>query len=82
MLRIKNVSLTNLVAGADVVPEFIQDAMVPERMAEALIPLMDLESEGRAKQVAGLSTILGSLGQPGASARVADIGLALMDARA
>jgi lipid-A-disaccharide synthase len=82
LLRIQHVSLTNLVAEEEVVPEFIQDAMIPEHMADHLIPLMDLDSEARSVQVAGLSKIRGRLGEPGASVRVAELGIQLMRSRA
>jgi len=81
MLRVKNVSLTNLVAGADVVPELLQYAAVPERMAELLVPLFDDASSAYRSQIDGLSRIRGLLGTPGASERVAELGIGLLEAR-
>jgi lipid-A-disaccharide synthase len=81
VLKIEHVSLTNLVAGEEVVPEFIQEAMIPEHLAERLIPLLDLGSAARQRQVIGLAKIRSLLGSPGASARVAELGLRLMEAR-
>jgi len=82
ILRVKNVSLPNLVAGADIVPELLQDDAVPERLAELLVPLLDDASPEYQKQLAGLSKIEGLLGTPGASERVAEIGIGLLQARA
>jgi lipid-A-disaccharide synthase len=81
MLRVKNVSLTNLVAGADVVPELLQYAAVPERMAELLVPLFDDASSAYRSQIDGLSRIRSLLGTPGASERVAELGIGLLEAR-
>jgi lipid-A-disaccharide synthase len=82
ILRVKNVSLPNLVAGADIVPELLQDEAVPERLAELLAPLLDDSSPEYEKQIAGLSKIEGLLGTAGASERVAEIGIGLLQARA
>ena len=82
VLRVKNVSLANLVAGADIVPELLQDDAVPEGLAEALSPLLDDESPEHRKQVDGLSKIRGLLGTPGASERVAELGIGLLQVRA
>ena len=82
VLRVKNVSLANLVAGADIVPELLQDDAVPERLAEVLVPLLDDASPAYQKQVEGLSKIGALLGTPGASGRVAELGIGLLRARA
>ena len=82
LLRVKNVSLPNLVAGEDIVPELLQDDAVPERLAELLVPLFDDTSPEYERQIAGLSKIEGLLGTPGASERVAEIGIGLLRARA
>ena len=82
ILRVKNVSLPNLVVGADIVPELLQDEAVPERLAELLAPLLDDSSPEYEKQIAGLSKIEGLLGTAGASERVAEIGIGLLQARA
>ena len=82
ILRVKNVSLPNLVAGDDIVPELLQDDAVPERLAELLVPLFDDASPEYERQIAGLSKIEGLLGTPGASERVAEIGIGLLQARA
>ena len=82
VLRVKNVSLANLVAGADIVPELLQDDAVPERLAEVLVPLLDDASPAYQKQVEGLSKIGALLGTPGASERVAELRIGLLRARA
>lgn len=82
VLRVKNVSLPNLVAGADIVPELLQDDAVPERLAELLLPLLDDASPAYKKQIDGLSKIESLLGTPGASERVAELGIGLLRARA
>ena len=82
VLRVKNVSLANLVAGADIVPELLQDDVVPERLAELLVPLLDDASPAYRKQIDGLSKIESLLGTPGASERVAELAIGLLRAPA
>ncbi len=49
LIRVPSVILTNLVLGANVVPEFIQTDCTPERLAAALAPLMTDSPERRAQ---------------------------------
>ncbi len=73
VVTIPDIGLVNVVAGRRVAQEFIQDALVPETVADALIPLLDPESAERARVLAGLAEVRGKLGTPGATARVAAI---------
>jgi lipid-A-disaccharide synthase len=72
-VKIPHIGLVNVVAGREVAPEFVQDALNPEHVAEVLEKLLDSKSPERAAQLAGLAEIRAQLGEPGASARVAAI---------
>jgi lipid-A-disaccharide synthase len=78
MARVKHIGLVNLVANKTVVPELIQDDVTSERVAEeALSILMD---KGRlASMKSALLAVKKNLGRPGASDRVADTVLEMMD---
>jgi lipid-A-disaccharide synthase len=69
-LLVDTFAMVNLVAGHRIVPELIQDAFVPERVAdEALGLLLD---EGRYEMTReALASVRRQLGEPGASMRVA-----------
>lgn len=73
VVRISHIGLVNVVAGREVAQEFIQDEIVPERMADAIDELLDLESPRRLEAIAGLSEVKAKLGTPGAADRVARI---------
>lgn len=71
LIRIRHIGLVNIVAGRNVVPEFVQDAFVPVRVADALAPLFDERGAARAVMVEALAEVTAGLGTPGASRRVA-----------
>jgi lipid-A-disaccharide synthase len=77
LVRIPHIALVNVVAGREVVPEFVQDALQPQAVADRLEPLLNPESRERRTMVAGLASVRASLGTPGAAGRVADMALSL-----
>jgi lipid-A-disaccharide synthase len=80
LVRIPHIGLVNVVAEREVAPEFVQDALVPERVADVLEQLLAPESPRRAAMVAELDRVRASLGEPGAADRVAAMALSLAGA--
>jgi len=77
IIKVPHISLVNLVAEREVVPELIQDEANPERMAlEAERLLGDTHARERMKQ--NLHLVRERLGGKGASARTAEIALEMM----
>ena len=73
------VSLVNLVAGRQVVPELLQgQASAPELVA-ALRPLLSARDPGRMAQREGLAVVRQRLGKPGAATRVVSLASELLD---
>jgi lipid-A-disaccharide synthase len=70
LVRIPHISLVNVVAGREVAREFIQDAVEPGPMADALSPLLT-DGVARSEMIAALAEVRGRLGTPGAADRVA-----------
>ena len=73
VVKIGNIGLVNVVAGREVAEEFIQDEVVPSRMADTLDQLLDQSSPRRREVLAGLAEVRSKLGSPGAADRVARI---------
>ena len=71
LVKIPHIGLVNVVAGREVAPEFVQDALQPARVADALQPLLDETDPRRAAMVRDLAEVRDTLGTPGAAARVA-----------
>ena len=77
VVTIPHIGLVNVVAGRAVSPEFVQGAFRPDRVATALVPLLDANSPERAAAVQELSAVRDRLGTPGAAQRVAQMALEL-----
>jgi lipid-A-disaccharide synthase len=78
VVRIRHIGLVNVVAGREVAPEFIQHDLQPQRVADALEPLLDRRSVERESMLTGLDEVRSRLGKPGAAARVGELVLATM----
>jgi len=76
LAKVSMYAMPNLIAERRLVPELIQDACTPERVAEEAVAL--LTDPGRAAAMcAGLDEVRAKLGGPGASARAAAAVLAV-----
>jgi len=74
LLHGSTIVLSNLVLGENVVPEFLQRAATPERLAAAVAPLLG-ETPERARQLAGFARLdaIMEIGKAVPSARAAEI---------
>lgn len=73
VVKISRIGLVNVVAGREVAREFIQDAIEPTRVADAIAPLLEPGSRARREALAGLAEVRAKLGSGGAADRVARI---------
>ncbi len=78
VVRIPHIGLVNVVAGRQVAPEFIQHDLQPERVADALEPLLVHGSAEREAMLSGLAEVRSRLGEPGAATRVSELVLSTM----
>jgi lipid-A-disaccharide synthase len=72
LIKIKYAGLPNIVAGHEVVKEFIQDAAEPGALSQELLRLLD-DSDYRQQTLVRLAEVRSMMGKPGSSERVADI---------
>ncbi len=77
LVRIPYIGLVNIVAGRELAREFVQSAVQPRALADALQPLLDPHGVQRKALVSQLSAVRDTLGQPGAAGRVAAMALEL-----
>ncbi len=75
LAQVTHIGLVNLVAGREIVPELLQERMVPGMLAKAVAPLLDPASPAAADQRDAFKGVRAALGRPGASARVAEMAL-------
>jgi lipid-A-disaccharide synthase len=73
LVKVPQIGLVNVVAGREVAREFIQDDVVPEKMADALVGLLGSEGRQRREVLSGLAEVRAKLGSAGADERVARI---------
>jgi lipid-A-disaccharide synthase len=81
LVKVPHIGLVNVVAGREVAREFIQDDVVPQKMADALAEIIVTESPRREKVLRGLAEVRARLGSPGAAERVARMASDLVGAR-
>jgi lipid-A-disaccharide synthase len=78
LVKIPNIGLVNVVAGREVAREFVQDDVVPHKIAVELTQLLDPTSAERARVLEGLAEVRAKLGTPGAARRVAEMATELV----
>ena len=72
VVRLPHIGLPNIIAGAEVAPELIQDALTPERLVTTLAPWLDDPAVNAARRRI-LAVVRERLGGPGASRRTAEL---------
>jgi lipid-A-disaccharide synthase len=77
IVKVKYLSMPNLLADALLFPEFIQDEATAENLSQAALELLQDEKR-RAELKTQLAKVITSLGQPGASRRAAEVIARLM----
>lgn len=76
-VTVPHVGLVNLLAGRLVTPELLQAAATPERLARAVLPLLDRDGRPAREQREAFAAVRATLGTPGAGRRVAALALEL-----
>jgi len=77
LVRTKHIAMVNVIAGREVVPEFIQHRATPRRLARAVAGLL-ADAQARERMRAELRAVTDQLGAPGAIERAADCILELL----
>ena len=72
IVKVKSLTMPNLLANEPVFPEFVQNDVTPENISRAALELLR-DPARREKVKAQLAGIIASLGGPGASRRAADV---------
>lgn len=70
VVHIENIGIVNILAGRRIVPEFIQHEVGPDKLAPAMLELIE-DTHARARMLEDLAALRVQLGEPGASMRAA-----------
>ena len=77
LINVDHAGLANIVAGARIVPEFIQDMATPQNLADEALRVLN-DSRYASDMRSALENVHTKLGEPGCSARVAEMLLQLL----
>lgn len=80
LVSVNHIGMVNIIAGASVVPELIQNDVTPERIVIETRAILE-EPERLQRIVGQLKEVRSRLGTPGAAGRVADLALDMMARR-
>lgn len=78
LIKVEYIAMPNLIAGRELMPELIQGEATPEKVAAEALSLLDDERR-RERVIQGLNEVRAKLGGPGASRRVAELALEIME---
>jgi lipid-A-disaccharide synthase len=79
-VKVKSLTMPNLMAGEEVFSEFIQNDATPENISRAALELLQNESRRQAMRVK-MAAVVASLGGPGASRRAARAIASLLESK-
>ena len=79
LVRVESLAMPNLIAGEAIVPEYLQEEAVPDRIADALLTL--LYGPERERQLAKLAVLRDTLSKGGAALRAAEIAAEMLRER-
>ena len=71
LVRVPFLGMANLLAGREIVREFLQEAADPVAIADEMLRLLN-DRESRERLVRDLDSVISQLGEPGAASRAAD----------
>jgi len=66
LIRVKHLGMPNVLAGREIIPEFIQQDAQPQAIANAVIRLLN-DQKHRAQMISAFDEVIASLGQGGAN---------------
>lgn len=78
LIKVEYIAMPNLIAGRELMPELIQGEATPQKVCAEALSLLEDESR-RERVIQGLSEVRAKLGGPGASRRVAQLALEMME---
>ncbi|MBE76383.1 MAG: lipid-A-disaccharide synthase [Candidatus Marinimicrobia bacterium] len=71
--KVKYISIVNLIANKKIIPELIQNKMIPKNIMKKIYPYLDIKSNKRKTTLKNFNNLRKTLGSPGVFDRIAKI---------